>query len=202
MVQPGLEGNASAPVWRVLSDNWRLGPVCSRYTEDMRVLFGWLVLAWIALAACGGGDDAAEGGATDAGNAPDKPAEKTLVCGSKTCSLPADSLFEPCCRDTFSGTCGTLLGGTCQQERVEGSDKCPLPKSELFGVAKDKGMGGVSACCAKNGECGLDLGVGTGCTATRELCAQFPPELASDFKILTCDGEPVVDQGPCARAED
>ncbi|HKU38233.1 MAG TPA: hypothetical protein VJR89_08800 [Polyangiales bacterium] len=173
----------------------------ARYTERMQVGFRWVALACIALAACGGGDDGAA--ADDAGQHTDKdagskPGQKTMLCGTKTCSLPADSPFEPCCRDMFTSTCGTLFSGTCQAERVEGSDECPLPKSDLFAVARDKGMGGVSACCAKNGECGLDLGVGVGCTATRELCLQFPPEYREDFRIMTCDGEELPDQGACA----
>jgi hypothetical protein len=161
----------------------------------------------VVLAACGGGgDDAPKAGAGGKGGGEAKAGsgggEKGLVCGTKTCPFPAaDTDLQPCCMDMFSSMCGTMMAGACQRGRSEGAESCPLPADSVFAFAGSSGGRGVSACCAPNNECGLDLGIGFGCTPNRDVCGQLPKEYIGAVKIMTCDGEVATDQGACAHAE-
>lgn len=161
-------------------------------------------VALVAVAACGGddGDGGGAGGAragaggkggSEAGAEATAAARgKTMTCGATKCSVPEDSPFDVCCKDQFAGTCGWVMGdGMCVQQRSEVVTKCPLP--DIPGIADatagSGAGGGVSGCCAPNNECGVDLGVGTGCSSNSSLCSFFPPEYASKLKLITCDGE-------------
>jgi hypothetical protein len=159
-----------------------------------------LVLA----AACGGGHDQKRqphAGASGKGVAESDGGaqEQTLVCGSKTCRLPAGGSVELCCMDPFAGMCGTLIGGTCQRARSMGAEKCPLPQNTVLAIAGNTGARGLSTCCAANGECGLDLDIGFGCTPDRDICGQLPREYVGDLVVMSCDGEVAPDQGTCAH---
>ena len=155
--------------------------------------------ALFAVAACGGDDSdgGAHGGAggkggSEAGAEAEASDGKSTTCGATKCRVPDDSPFKVCCKDQFSGTCGVLMGdSTCVQMRSEVAAKCPLP--DIPGIADaNAGSGagrGSSGCCAANNECGVDLGVGTGCTSNSSLCEFFPVEYARKLTLITCDGE-------------
>jgi hypothetical protein len=154
----------------------------------------------LMLAACGGDTDSggARGGAGRGAASPDagdsSKAEKTIQCGSKICKLPADSLYDPCCRDQFASECGMHIGegDECQRERAEVDKRCPLPDFPgLPDAGMDEVSGGLSPCCSASNECGLDVGLGTGCMRNRSACVLFPEELRDRLAFTTCDGEPV-----------
>ncbi len=161
------------------------------------------VVSW-AVAACGGDDGDRDGsagarsgaggkGGREVASEPDGMAGgKSLICGAKQCRIPEDSPFELCCKDEFAGACGLLMGdGLCQQMRAEVVPSCPLP--DIPGIADatagSGAGGGVSGCCTPDNECGVDLGVGTGCSSNSSLCSFFPPEYASQLQLITCDGK-------------
>jgi hypothetical protein len=161
-------------------------------------------VALVAVAACGGDDGGTDGaagarsgsggnGGSEAGTDADAMAGgKSLTCGVKKCRIPEDSPFDVCCKDEFTGACGLLVGDNqCQQMRAEVVASCPLP--DIPGIADatagSGAGGGVSGCCTANNECGVDLGVGTGCSSNSSLCTFFPPEYASKLELITCDGK-------------
>lgn len=151
----------------------------------------------MTFAACGGDDSKPKGSHDDAGSTGSRDAgasssdSSAVSCGAKTCKVPADSIYQPCCRDQFASECGTLVGTQCRRERADVDTRCPLP--DLPGIA-DAGMtsvNGVSACCTPSNECGLDLGLGTGCQSNVGGCGIFPPGLRDKLAFITCDGDPI-----------
>jgi hypothetical protein len=156
------------------------------------------VLVAMAIAACGGDDDAESGRAGASGSKGESgssgsSSDKTMTCGAKTCRLSADSLDTPCCRDEFAGECGLLVGTQCRKLRAKTDQRCPLPDIPGIADAADPAneRNGVSGCCTDNDECGLDLGLGAGCSANASNCMIFPPPYASSLALTTCDGEPI-----------
>lgn len=169
------------------------------------------ILAWFALlllAACGGDDHSGPSGSrgsagssskTDAGSSD----EKTLQCGAKICKLPADSIYDPCCRDQFASECGIHVGegDECRRERADIDKRCPLPHFPgLADAGTDAVSGGLSACCTPANECGLDIGLGTGCMSNRGACNLFPAELRDKLPFVTCDGKPIDIPAECTAA--
>lgn len=158
-------------------------------------------VAIVLAAACGSEDGGKAGAGDDRAGAGGKGGSdagvdagdgKTIECGSTTCRAPEGSPFEVCCKDQFAGACGLVMGeGQCMQMRAEVVTSCPLP--DIPGIADaTAGSGaqaGVSGCCTPNNECGVDLGVGTGCSSNSSLCTFFPFEYASKLQLITCDGK-------------
>jgi hypothetical protein len=156
----------------------------------------------IALAACGDDDAGASSGAGGAGGTGGRASHagvggtsggKSLACGASTCRVPADSPYELCCKDEFTSSCGSLIGGQCRQMRAPVVENCPLP--DIPGIA-DAAAGsnagnGVSGCCTANNECGLDLGIGTGCSSNASFCTFFPAPYSSKLVLITCDGQAI-----------
>ncbi|HET6333133.1 MAG TPA: hypothetical protein VFG30_07965 [Polyangiales bacterium] len=156
------------------------------------------VFVALAIAACGGDDDAGSGGAGGKGDNGESGAsggssDKTMICGAKTCRLSADSLDAPCCRDEFAGECGLMVGNQCRKLRAKIDERCPLPEIPGIADAADPAneRNGVSGCCTDNNECGLDLGLGTGCSGNASNCMFFPPPYTDSLALTTCEGEPL-----------
>jgi hypothetical protein len=115
-----------------------------------------------------------------------------------------DSLYEVCCKDQFSGACGLQVGDMCLQMRSEIVASCPLPDFPAIAdaTAGASAGGGVSGCCTAKNECGVDLGIGTGCSSNSSLCSFFPPQYAQKLKLITCDVEPLPETPPgCVASE-
>jgi hypothetical protein len=156
----------------------------------------WVVA--VVLAACGGSGNDDKGSAGAAGKAESgtggSSSDKTMPCGAKTCRLPAESLDDPCCRDEFAAECGLMAGGQCRKLRAEPDERCPLPDIPGIANAADpqNAQSGVSGCCTENNECGLDLGIGTGCSSNASSCRLFPPPYTDKLALITCDGDPIA----------
>lgn len=166
-------------------------------------------VAVFAVAACGGDDSSSSGaagarsgsGGAGGGEAGESASAggKSLTCGATKCRVPDDSPFDVCCKDEFAGECGLLMGDNqCQKMRAEVVTSCPLP--DIPGIAKAAASpgagGGVSGCCTEANECGVDLGVGTGCSSNSSLCSFFPPEYASKLELIACDGKELEREKP------
>jgi hypothetical protein len=171
-------------------------------------IVGWLVAltGLLTLAACGGDDDVPKGaaggaGRAEAGSVGGAPGGKQVICGGTTCKQPMSSALEPCCIDEFAGTCGTSNAGRCQPLPSESADDCPFPDGIGFGTstAGSKPDSGATTCCAKNDQCGIDLGVGLGCTAFADLCVMLAPQSIAKLSFSNCAGEPIDEPENCRR---
>lgn len=143
-----------------------------------------------ALVACGGGDPPGE--VTEpVMDEPEKPASDEFTCGEEVCELPEGMTGELCCADPFSGGCGIARGSECRVFPKR-DDRCP-------DVTTGASIRGVP-CCAQNGECGLDVGLG--CLSTIENCALFRRSLVEQLGRQSCEGEELELPADCGRAED
>jgi hypothetical protein len=142
---------------------------------------------------------AAEAGSGKDAGLGDAAVQKTLSCGTKTCKLPADSTLELCCMDLFTSACGMLIGGSCSPMRSDEPTSCPLPSLPHIATATGgaNGVGGISACCAGNNECGLDLGVNLGCSNYATACSFLPQDYRDLIEYRTCDGDAIPQPDAC-----
>lgn len=158
----------------------------------MKRIASWALL--ITLASCGGDakSTAKQMRPKDSGVEGDS---QGLRCGSKICSVPADA-GTACCVDRFTGGCGMLTGGTCRPLPSDRDDACPDPDLGGLGYA-----GGASSsihgCCAPNNECGINLGIGLGCTPAAQTCELLPRLILERYHAQTCDGDPLTLPADC-----
>ena len=168
----------------------------------MSMLRVWVVwFAALASAACGGSDDeqrpAPRQESTDA-SADGTAAEggAVLECGGERCELPQRYVLnDSCCLDAFTGGCGVMLAGTCQRYSKRDA-RCPAatPDGQMGEAAEESG---VIPCCAGNGECGLDVGLG--CVATSQACNVYPRAFIEALGSRTCDGEQLELAADCGN---
>lgn len=139
--------------------------------------WGSLAVAFLLLG-CGGDD-----GESPKPAAPDEVADAgpaAFTCAGEVCERPEDMQGEFCCADRFSGGCGIKRGDECRKI-TKRDDRCP--------AAMPPGPSGATPCCAGNGECGLDLNIGLGCTSTSQNCAVYSRQIVELLGSMTCEGE-------------
>jgi hypothetical protein len=76
----------------------------------------------------GGGDENEGGRGNNAGNSGGGMIEGDgIPCGTKRCTMPEDSMVEPCCRDAFASECGMRggFGGDACVAIVAMDARCP-----------------------------------------------------------------------------
>jgi hypothetical protein len=141
----------------------------------------WAAWGFVVMSALGCGGD-------DKENAPEPPPPEEVAdagpapftCAGEVCELPEDAIGELCCADQFTGGCGVLRDNGCRRI-TKRDDRCP--------AAMPPGPSGSIPCCAPNGECGLDLGIGIGCASTSQNCSIYPREIVELLGSMTCEGE-------------
>lgn len=152
---------------------------------------GRALVAFVALYAVGGlaacGSEDKPGPSAEPGT--DGSVSDKFTCGSDVCELPEGMSGELCCVDQFSGGCGLMQGAECRR-LPERDDRCP----DITASATIRGV----PCCAQNGECGIDLGVG--CLSTVENCALFPRAVVEQLGRQSCDGDKLELAADCGRA--
>jgi hypothetical protein len=158
-----------------------------RSDRRLLALLGFCALG--ALLACGGGDKPGEV-AEPVTEEPDGPASDEYTCGSEVCELPEGMTGELCCADQFSGGCGILQGSECRVIPKR-DERCP----DITASASIRGV----PCCAQNGECGVDVGLG--CLSTIENCALYPRAVVEQLGRQTCEGEELELAADCGRPE-
>jgi hypothetical protein len=105
--------------------------------------------------------------------------------------------------DRFTGGCGVMMAGICRPLPSDKNGACPEPDlSGLAGYAAGSGgsqRSSISGCCAPNNECGINLGIGLGCTPASQTCPFLLRAILERYKAQTCDGQPLELPDDCGQ---